>query len=599
MVANELTFGLTPMNSRVGQMIELNGGLYNYANWGAKLSAMAMWMLVPCGKIATLGKGLGVVSSGNTFCQGVKSGNWWQAGMGIVGMVPLLGSWCFVARTQVVMADSGDDVSASQLDVAVVSSDTAAADDQWLWSVLAVGAGILGYAAAGEIKRRMEDETATRRLFQNLLEDDMLGKGVGRNEQGLPDDQIDDKHQMMCGEAIDELSDALFHGGGIATWQERGAGRRQRELEPALAGGASRMTPQRPIAVAERRPAGTGHRLPDKIPRANVHVDSSVGSRSRLGVAWLAVCLLFAAWLGFRDRSQPQPRTAKSAAARVAAVSGAAALPIDAAETANTRRLRTKSIEDIRVGERVEAGNPTDELDLSLGMEEPDPLTWRKLVLRAPKADGSSSDIELLRPLWWLEAQGAEVGGHTWITVPECGIDSNAELLYVQPCPPIARGRGRVVTGTFAHASAAVLDLSVEGLDEPIGTTANHRFWCEDRQSFVRAVELRVGDELRSLEGSRRVLTVAPRREAERVCNLEVQCEHVYYVGAEGVLVHNACHHPISMFMGGNGAGQVMINLPTAIHVRYHQILSGLLRGGPWPMPPMGGVNGSYAKWQQ
>jgi hypothetical protein len=44
-------------------------------------------------------------------------------------MLPLFGSWCSVAGTQVVMADSGQDASAGQLDAAIVSTNPAPSDD--------------------------------------------------------------------------------------------------------------------------------------------------------------------------------------------------------------------------------------------------------------------------------------------------------------------------------------------------------------------------------------------------------------------------------------------------------------------------------------
>ena len=55
----------------------------------------------------------------------------------------------------------------------------------------------------------------------------------------------------------------------------------------------------------------------------------------------------------------------------------------------------------------------------------------------------------------------------------------------------IQAGPGAIVTGTFVRDSAEVLDLQIAGLAEPLGVTAQHRFWSEDRQDFVPAGELR------------------------------------------------------------------------------------------------------------
>ncbi len=107
------------------------------------------------------------------------------------------------------------------------------------------------------------------------------------------------------------------------------------------------------------------------------------------------------------------------------------------------------------------------------------------------------------------------MGGQVWISVPECGIDGRATVLAIGPCPPIPPGPGRVVTGTFRHASAQVLDLHVDGLSEPIGTTANHPFWSEDRQQFLRADELEIGESLRTLHGTARLVATVPRSGTE------------------------------------------------------------------------------------
>src|SRR5690606_29757939 len=58
--------------------------------------------------------------------------------------------------------------------------------------------------------------------------------------------------------------------------------------------------------------------------------------------------------------------------------------------------------------------------------------------------------------------------------------NGNAELLAIDPCPPIAEQPGcRTVTGVFRHQSAKIVDVHIVGLDAPIGATANHPFWSE------------------------------------------------------------------------------------------------------------------------
>jgi RHS repeat-associated protein len=200
--------------------------------------------------------------------------------------------------------------------------------------------------------------------------------------------------------------------------------------------------------------------------------------RSRFGTYWLVAWLLLAAGLWFgRSFVADEPR------APAAAVSTA------------TARI-TKPIEQIEVGERVAVDAPTAEQDLAFGTTV-DPATWRRVTLRAPKRNGGWADVVLLRPAAWLSDRGAAVGGTIEINVPECGINGQAEVRSIGPCPPIAGGNGRIVTGTFHHRAANIIDLHVAGLPEPIGTTANHPFWSIDRQSFVRADSLQSGERLR------------------------------------------------------------------------------------------------------
>ena len=167
--------------------------------------------------------------------------------------------------------------------------------------------------------------------------------------------------------------------------------------------------------------------------------------------------------------------------------------------------------------------------------------------MRALKRDGSWAEVVLLRPVSWLEDRGARVGRMLEIAVPECGIDGDAEVLAIEPCPSIKPGKGRVVIGTFKHQSAKVIDLHIEGVDKSIGTTTNHPFWSEDQQQLVAAGELRIGERLRTLGGTPRLLRVVQRPKPEAVYNIEVQGVHVYYVASAGVLVHNGGGMPTTL----------------------------------------------------
>ena len=214
------------------------------------------------------------------------------------------------------------------------------------------------------------------------------------------------------------------------------------------------------------------------------------------------------------------------------------------AAVGHDRYRTTKNIETLRVGDRVLARNP-QLTDSQHTAADPDPATWRRVKLRMTDADGTVFDIELLRPIEWIDAHGFHPHQQPCLNLPEMGLDGPVEVLSVEPCPTIKPGAGRVVTGTFTHGNGTILDLYVAGSTEPIGCTPGHPFWSQDRQAFVGAGELRSGEHLRTVDG--RILEldrIVPRAMPQRVFNLEVDVEHVYYVSGLDILVHNASPAP-------------------------------------------------------
>ena len=69
--------------------------------------------------------------------------------------------------------------------------------------------------------------------------------------------------------------------------------------------------------------------------------------------------------------------------------------------------------------------------------------------------------------------------------------------------PLIKAGQGRVVTATFQHTKADVIDFTIGDAveSETIGTTSNHPFWSEDRQACVQAGTLKSGERVRTYLG--------------------------------------------------------------------------------------------------
>jgi hypothetical protein len=275
------------------------------------------------------------------------------------------------------------------------------------------------------------------------------------------------------------------------------------------------------------------------MPRFSVH-RSSCRRRGIFRWAWLAGCLAIAGSLAYA-----------AVAARTSPAQPAAnVVPEPSA-------LRTQRIEEIRVGDWVLARNPELTDAERAATEEVDPATWRKLSLRMRKADGSRLDIELLRPIEWIEANAIEPGATIPLNLPEMGVSGPAEVLALNPCRipgPKPHPDSRLVTGTFAHSSADIVDLFVEGLDKPIGCTANHRFWSEDRQEFVEAGQLQLGDALVTAKGTvTHVNSLLPRPDREAVYNLEIGVAHVFHVSQHGLLVHNVYPAETELFKIDDG----------------------------------------------
>ncbi len=213
--------------------------------------------------------------------------------------------------------------------------------------------------------------------------------------------------------------------------------------------------------------------------------------------------------------------------------------------------LLTRNIERIRVGDRVHVDLPAHLQEAAIGRladvpdwdrldHQIDPAAWRKIDLAMDGEDGDRFEIVLLRPLTWIEKSGAQPGGTVHLIVSEQGLDGPADVLAIEACPVIHPGNGRIVTGTFTHVRGNILCLHLEEVDEPLGVTANHTMYSADRDAFLTAGELQVGERLRLLNGLTHILSIEHVAGEQRVYNLEIHGAHVFHVTSRGVLVHNA-----------------------------------------------------------
>jgi hypothetical protein len=247
-------------------------------------------------------------------------------------------------------------------------------------------------------------------------------------------------------------------------------------------------------------------------------------------------------------------------------------------------RLVERNIEDIKIGDRTSGRNPESVSNSQTMLDVKEMETdWRFLRLQMTKIDGSVADIELLRPVWWIETREAIAGNTIYLDLAELGAEGEAQVLSVEPSPKIQRGPGNVVTGTFRHQTSNLIDLYVEGLNKPIGCTANHPFWSVDRNTFVNATNLYSGEKV-ALHNNKtaKVIKFVPRQGIYTVYNLEVYGEHVYEVTSSGILVHNTCagYHHLWPKAWGNlipYGNKALVHLTEAEHTLVHKELTEYL----------------------
>ena len=123
-------------------------------------------------------------------------------------------------------------------------------------------------------------------------------------------------------------------------------------------------------------------------------------------------------------------------------------------------------------------------------------------------------------------------GAVAYKRVRDTFVSHHTRLYHVQYLPR------RAVGGEDGEA------VSADG-DEPaeLVTTETHPFFVVNRQAFIPAAALNPGDQLQLADGGSAVVlrtTIDERREPVTTYNLDVDDFHTYFVGREGVWVHNA-----------------------------------------------------------
>ncbi|MFO1004164.1 MAG: polymorphic toxin-type HINT domain-containing protein, partial [Planctomycetaceae bacterium] len=428
------------------------------------------------------------------------------------------GNWCFVGDTPVAVAHVSSTVAYASLRDAEAPAAEAEepAESQVVWLL----AG--GVAIAVGLQFVASDEKRKRRRFAGALFPDDEMHADESDERPVQAPTAEDL-EFVCGKLMQPAPEKplLIESHCLpsteensGTWSEvQGAASMKRRIRRGTDGRTSRGV-QRPSFL--RVMAGllliTGCLLLGKgLTDSGRTPTPSFASASFPGISFN----------GHGDASLNLGRVGKSAAAP-------------------QKTLQTVPIADIQPGMRVLADNPLHEGLQTVDLEV-DPATWRTLRIHMVKEDGSRLDIVLLRSLDWIREYAAVAGTTIELDLEELGAHGEAFVESISPCPSILPGEGQVVTGRFVHSSANVIDVHVSGESHPIGTTANHPFFSDDRNAFIPAGELRIGERLRREDGSTAEVTKLNLRFGELpVFNLEVNVEHVYHVGETGLLVHNS-----------------------------------------------------------
>jgi Protein of unknown function (DUF1557). len=281
-----------------------------------------------------------------------------------------------------------------------------------------------------------------------------------------------------------------------------------------------------------------------------------------------------------------------SSAKRASIPSASAAMPVPSPDDAP--KYITQRIRDIQVGTWVLADNPESDTSDAFDYSLVPPEVF--CIVRVRKFEGEKAALhaEFLSSWSAMENDGLSVGSKMFVDYEEFGVSGFADIEEIRPCPKIPSRPSDhhcLVTATFGHDAQNLINLYVSGLAEPIGVTDTHPFWSADRSQFVPAGELREGENLKTVDGVEASVVRMESRPSEQVFNLEVDGEHVYYVSASGILVHNTCTQgvyvlvdPISKEVKYVGRGDVAARLakhklnPLKSHLDGYEVAGGLTK---------------------
>ena len=199
-----------------------------------------------------------------------------------------------------------------------------------------------------------------------------------------------------------------------------------------------------------------------------------------------------------------------------------------------------RPIEKIKIGDHVVSAQDPASQSFADGKFVPNDM--QIFVMQLESSDQSVVTLELLRPTGWLG--GAKCGDLLTCDIPELFIDGIVKIMSIEKYDGAALRLGHAVTGIFRTSSACVLDVRMLSTDNVLTCTPSHPFFSISRQCWIAAEDLQCGESVMSLNSQNShsiIASITERMEREEVFNIEVAGTHTYFVGDEGVWVHNAC----------------------------------------------------------
>ena len=115
---------------------------------------------------------------------------------------------------------------------------------------------------------------------------------------------------------------------------------------------------------------------------------------------------------------------------------------------------------------------------------EPTLTEWkacRLITLRLSCENDEFVRLQLLRDPDWFRTHNPEIGGLIYLEMPEMGVQGEAHVETIGPCPTIQSGPGRVITAKFDHSAGECRDIHIENDSQPLSVTGSHPIWCLGR----------------------------------------------------------------------------------------------------------------------